>query len=147
MTLLPRLGSRLVVCGLLASAPLVGACDHREPTPDPAVVLSWTRQGGVAGFCDELTVSASGELAASSCTAAGVRRRKLSGNELARLNGWRAAFADVSTTSRDPASADAMTVTLSLSGKGRNHPSETERQELLDWAQRVYGETGSTESR
>ena len=126
---------------LLLSASAVTACSRTEPIADSMVVLTWSREGGLAGFCDELTVTASGDATASSCTAAGTKRRKLSDAELARLSQWRARFGSITATSRDAATTDAMAMKMTFSGLGRKEPSDAERQELFDWAQRVHQQT------
>jgi hypothetical protein len=142
MTFFPSVVRRAFSSGLLiVSASTVGACSRPEPIADSMVVLTWTRDGGLAGFCDELTVTASGDAAASSCTAPGTKRRKLSDAELARLNEWRAQFGPVTATSRDAATADAMTMNMTLSGNGPKQPSDAERLELFGWAQRVHQQT------
>jgi hypothetical protein len=104
-------------------------------------VLSWNRDGGFAGFCDELKVSAAGDVTASSCRTPGSRTRKLPSGELTRLNDWRRTFGNVSIASGDTGSADGLTLKLTLAGRGRDEPSAAQRQELLEWAQRIYNET------
>jgi hypothetical protein len=142
MAFFPPVVHRALASGLLfVSASAVGACGRAEPIADSTVVLTWSREGGLAGFCDALTVTASGEAAAGSCAAAGTKRQKLSDAELARLGQWRAAFGPTTATSRDAATADSMSMKLTLSGQGLRQPSEAERQELLDWALRVYQQT------
>lgn len=126
----------LLACGSTPAAPGDGV-------QDSTVVLSWKRDGGFAGFCDELKITASGDVTASTCRTPGVKARTLPTNELTRLNEWRRAFGPVSITSRDDAPADAMTLTLTLSGTGDGQPSEAQRLELLDWAQRIYTETSN----
>jgi hypothetical protein len=139
MTLMPRIVfwwtslALLLACGFTPAA-----SDRGEAEQDSALVLSWSRQGGFAGFCDELKVAASGDLTASSCKESGARSGKLSSDDLRRLNQWLATFGSVAVASKDAATADAMTMKLTLAGKGRAQPSETQRQELLDWAQRIY---------
>jgi hypothetical protein len=142
VTFAPRALLQALASGLLvALVSTFTGCDRREPEPGSNIVLSWSRQGGLAGFCDQLSVTVAGDAAASSCTAREVKKRKLSSDELTKLNEWRAAFGSVTATSKDEATADAMSMTLTLSGTGQGQPSERQRQELLDWAQRVYQET------
>ena len=142
MTPVPRVVLWWIVSALLASSlSTLAACDRAQPESDSPIVLAWSREGGLAGFCDELKVAASGEVTASSCKAAGVKTRKLSSDEMARLDPWLTAFGSVTATSQDVATTDAMTMKITLSGKGQNQPSVTQRQELLDWAQQVYQQT------
>jgi hypothetical protein len=142
MAFVPPVVRRAITSGLLVlSASAWVACGRTEPIADSTVVLTWSREGGLAGFCDELTVTASGDAAANSCTAVGTKRRKLSDAELVRLGQWRAAFGPLTATSRDAATADAMTMKMTFSGLGQRQPSDAERQELFDWAQRVHQQT------
>jgi len=104
-----------------------------------AIALTWHREGGIAGFCDNLTVYASGEAQASGCgpnaqPAADV----LSPDERAQLDQWLAAFGAVMVTHADPATADAMKTTLALSGAGAGQPTEADRQAMLVWAEALY---------
>jgi hypothetical protein len=117
--------------------------DRGDGSQQSTVALAWSRDGGFAGFCDELKVTASGEATASSCRSQEVKTRKLSSDDLTRLNAWREAFASVSVTAGDGGTADGMTIKLTLTGTGTGQPSDAQRQELLDWAQRVYTQTRS----
>jgi hypothetical protein len=140
MTILPRLVLASVTTIVLACTPplpALGQDDHGK------IVLFWTRQGGLAGFCDELKVTGSGDVTATSCaTGAAQKTRKLSPDEQSQLERLRQTFASVTFSSTDAAAADAMKQTVTFSGKGRIQPSETQQRELLDWAQRVYSTTG-----
>jgi hypothetical protein len=117
----------------------------QNPVPsNSTVVLTWTRDGGIAGFCDEMKISAAGEITTFSCRPPGAGpARTLTGEDLARFNRWRTSFGAVSIESKDPPGADAMTVKLTLQGTGGGQPTETDRQEMLDWAQRVYTQSRS----
>ena len=104
-----------------------------------AIALTWHREGGIAGFCDNLTVYASGEAQASGCgpnaqPAADV----LSPDERAQLDQWLVDFGVVTMTNEDPATADAMKTTLTLSGAGAGQPTEADRQAMLVWAEALY---------
>jgi hypothetical protein len=135
--------SRPVLCWLAWG--LLFACGSSPSAPggegDSTVVLSWNRDGGFAGFCDELKVTAAGDVTASTCRATGVKTRTLSSADRTRLSEWRRRFGAVSITSGDTGSADGLSVKLTLSGTGGDQPSAAQRQELFDWAQRVYNET------
>lgn len=142
MTSVARIGLCWVGSALLLACGFTpAASDRADGEQDSAVVLTWSRQGGFAGFCDELKVTVSGDASASSCKTSGVKAGRLSDDDLRRLNQWRAAFGSITVTSKDAATADAMTLTLSFRGSGGDQPSETQRQELIEWAQRVYLDT------
>jgi len=105
-----------------------------------STILTWSRDGGFAGFCDELKVSASGEVTTSSCRSAASRTAKLSNGDLARLDGWRASFGAVAIEMRDSAAADGLMSKLTLAGAGSGKPTGSEQQQMLDWAQNVYSQ-------
>ncbi len=118
----------------------------QNPVPSNGgnAVFSWSRDGGIAGFCDELKISATGGITASSCRSPGsTSTGTLAPADLARLNRWRAAFGSVSFDSKDSPAADAMTLKFSLQGTGGGKPTDAERREMLDWAQSVYSQKRS----
>jgi len=107
------------------------------------LALTWHREGGIAGFCDDLTVYLSGEIQASSCRPGGKAadaslRVIASKEELAQFDKWITTFGTVTVTMKDPAVADAMTVTLTLNGSGKGQPTKAEKQAMIDWAQAVH---------
>jgi hypothetical protein len=115
------------------------ACAAQQRQPIVDTVFSWHQEGGIAGFCDDLTVSSAGELRTSSCgSTPKTRTGKLSQEDKARLDRWRRSFGSVVIDTKDSPAADAMTVKLTLKGSGSARPSGAERQDLLDWAQQVY---------
>ncbi|MBM2847981.1 MAG: hypothetical protein HW418_923, partial [Anaerolineales bacterium] len=107
------------------------------------LALTWHREGGIAGFCDDLTVYLSGEIQASSCRPGGKAadaslRVIASKEELAQFDKWITLFGAVTVTMKDAAVADAMTMTLTLNGSGKGQPTNAEKQAMIDWAQAVY---------
>ena len=117
------------------SAPAVGRERQSE------MVLTWGRYGGFAGFCDEMQVSVSGEVRIQSCRPKAEKVGKLSNDDLSRLAEWRKSFGSVAIDSKDGAVADGMSVMLTLKGTGRGQPTDTQRREILEWAERVYNRT------
>ena len=120
---------------------------HSSPVPadgkqQPAsnAALAWRREGGFAGFCDDLKVSTTGELRATSCRSTPDRSKtgKLAKEDLARFDRWRKSFGSVVINTKDSPAADAMTLTLTMKGIGSGQPTEAERQEILGWAQKIY---------
>jgi hypothetical protein len=81
--------------------------------------LSWTRQGGLAGFCDELEVFLPNKANAASCKPSGEAASAdlselLSASEMDQLDQWLDDFGTVTLTQKDAAVTDAMTQTLLL---------------------------------
>lgn len=110
------------------------------------LALVWKRAGGIAGFCDTLTVFLSGEVFAGQCRAQaegrmGTFAELLSAQELAQFNDWIAEFAETNLDASDPKGvADRMEVTLKLFGTGSKPPAQADQQELFQFAQELYQE-------
>lgn len=108
------------------------------------IVLTWTRVGGIAGFCDHLTTYLSGEVRAASCKATQMTEMPvtdlLSSEELSTMNEWITEYGLVEIDASDPKGvADGMTVKLTLNGLGTKQPSSPEEEQmLLQFAQNLY---------
>jgi hypothetical protein len=108
------------------------------------VLLTWKREGGIAGFCDVMTVYLSGEVYASSCNRDRAMEERLidvlSEEEIAQLDQWVGSYGDLSIDASDPKGvADRMVVTLEFKGTGsRETVSSSNQQQLLEFAQSLY---------
>jgi hypothetical protein len=95
------------------------------------VVLTWNRNGGVAGFCDSMTIYLSGEVQATSCKKNDIVQKPLSElvspAEVAVLNDWVTKYGTVNIDASDP----AMTVNLKLIGTGTQQLTSKDAQNLL----------------
>ncbi len=106
--------------------------------------LTWKREGGIAGFCDNLTVFRSGEVYTSQCKGQsegkmGTIASLLSASEQTQFNKWMAQFGNTNLDASNPVGvADRMVVTLNLFGNGTKQPTEAERQALFEFAQNLY---------
>ena len=102
------------------------------------LALTWKRDGGIAGFCDSLTVYLSGEVSVDNCKGNPVNG-KLSMAEFQQLETWVTQFGQVSLDASDPFSvSDRMTRRLSLFGNGSAQPKDAEQQALFQWVQDLY---------
>lgn len=108
----------------------------------PATVLMrWKREGGIAGFCDYLTVYLSGEVHRSSCKGGEPSEERLidilSEEEIAKLDQWAMDYGTVSIDASDPKGvSDRMLVTLDFFGLGSQETISSENEkELLEFAQ------------
>lgn len=107
-------------------------------------VMTWKREGGIAGFCDYMTVYLSGEVHASSCKGGQYVEGRLidilSEDEMAIFDGWLTKYGNVSIDSSDPKGvSDRMVVILTLMGTGSQQTlSASDKQELLNFAQELY---------
>lgn len=109
------------------------------------IALTWTRAGGIAGFCDSLTVYLSGEVRASNCNASKVVEKPLSEvsspERITMMNDLISTYGTVNIDASDPKGvSDAMTIKLQLIGQGAETlTSPQARQSLLQFAQELYG--------
>jgi hypothetical protein len=100
------------------------------------VALTWSRSGGIAGFCDNLTIFLSGEVQATSCKGNEVTEKRLnellSREEIATMNEWLLKYGVVDIDESDPAgAADAMSVKLHLAGLGTEKMTSSAVQQVL----------------
>jgi hypothetical protein len=100
------------------------------------VALTWSRNGGIAGFCDNLTIYLSGEVQGTSCKKTDIVQKRLtdlvSPQELATMNEWISKYGKVTMDQSDPkGAADAMTVKLQLFGTGKEQLTSQQIQQLL----------------
>jgi hypothetical protein len=100
------------------------------------VALTWKRSGGIAGFCDNMTIYLSGEVQATSCKSGDIMQKPLSElvspAEMTVLNDWISKYGTVTIDASDPAGvADRMIVNLKLIGTGTQQLTSKDAQQLL----------------
>lgn len=106
--------------------------------------LIWTREGGIAGFCDRLTVFLSGEVYGMNCRS---QPKEMASNfatlfsttEQKQFNSWFLKFGEINLNVSDPAGvSDRMMNTLVFYGGGIGKPNKTDEQALFELAQSLY---------
>jgi hypothetical protein len=116
----------------------------------PELILVYTLEGGIAGFCDRLEVYASGRMASGSCTGAREAEGQLEAQQLALLLGWAGRYQDFEyIQADDEAVADKMTVAVQFSGAGEEAASAETQRVIFNlagelWAQVVSGRPAGT---
>ncbi len=109
-----------------------------------SVLLRWKREGGIAGFCDSMTVYLSGEVRVNSCKQGQVAEARLgdvlSKDEVAQLNAWLEQYGTVEIDASDPKGvSDRMIVILTWNGAGSEETlAQPDEQELLSFAQDLH---------
>lgn len=110
-----------------------------------SLALVWKREGGIAGFCDTLTLFRSGELYTSKCNGQtegqmGTLDNLLSSQEQAQFSEWISELGEVELNASDPEGvADRMVVTLKFTGSGKSKQlTQSEEQKLFEFAQDLY---------
>jgi hypothetical protein len=98
--------------------------------------FGWKREGGIAGFCDEIAIDASGHAVLRSCKTAETAPswKRLTADELTKLNGWLERFGAAEAQVKDPATADAMTVNFVFSGRGSEKANEADTSAMMQFA-------------
>lgn len=117
----------------------------------PATVLmTWRREGGIAGFCDVMTVYLSGEVQVSSCDGGRGPVEVLLGEvqtqqQVNQLEQWTQEYGNVLIEMADPESvSDRMVITLEFFGLGGQQSiPATDEQQLLDFAQSLHQAVGN----
>lgn len=103
------------------------------------LALVWHREGGIAGFCDDLYIYLSGEAYGSSCKNGDLYPAgKLTVDDLAQLESWVKTFGPAAFQMKDPAVADAMSTTVTFSGRGTGQPAAADQTAISSWAQAIY---------
>lgn len=109
------------------------------------LALTWTRDGGIAGFCDQLTVFLSGEAYGSNCRSKQPEATMktigelLTAREQKQFFAWVIEYGQVSLDMSDPVmAADRMVVTLEFFGAGGDQPTSVDEQVMLEFAQSLY---------
>jgi hypothetical protein len=108
------------------------------------LAMTWKREGGIAGFCDDMTVYLSGEVHASSCNqdqyVEGQLIDILSEDEITKFDEWLSKYGNVNIDASDPKGvADRMVVTLTFIGTGSQQTlSRSTEQVLLTFAQELH---------
>lgn len=106
--------------------------------------LTWQRSGGIAGFCDSLTVFRSGEVYGNQCNSQssgtmGTFDNLLSESEQQQFTQWMTDYRQVTLDASDPKGvADGMTLIVELYGTGKGKPGKPVQDEIFRWAQDIY---------
>lgn len=109
--------------------------------------LAWHREGGIAGFCNDLAAYVNGRLQATNCNregdAAQVGQRFMTADELAQLYGWLDEYSSFEFIHQDGGKegevmTDAMKITLVFNGRGATQADEETQQEIISFAQALF---------
>jgi hypothetical protein len=115
----------------------------------PAQALTWHREGGVAGFCDDLVIDQTGVAVAWSC-AGGLPeeagRATLNDEQTQQLQTWLASLSPFDVNQTDNATADAMTIRLSFDGRGGATASDADKQAIEGFAAELYAQISQGQS-
>jgi hypothetical protein len=114
-------------------------------TADPeAIVFTWTREGGIAGFCDGLALTAGHQATIGTCEdpAPSISDPVFMPNDAIReFEAWRDQLASFEVEWADEdAVADGMTIRVTFVGRGSATADEDTRREIAEFAAVLYRE-------
>jgi hypothetical protein len=104
--------------------------------PETGLILRWRRNGGIAGFCDEVIVYRDGSVTVTSCKSQTVAMQ-LSTKALEKFYGWLDGWAQFEGEQKDTATADSMTESWTFNGKGLQRASNEDQQQVRDFASQL----------
>lgn len=90
------------------------------------LVFGWRRDGGIAGFCDDVAVYLSGEAIVTSCQQPQMGHFWLNANQLRMVFTWVDELRSFEDEETDPAITDAMTRYIAFSGIGTKPAGDDE---------------------
>ncbi len=112
-----------------------------ETVQRPAI--TWHREGGIAGFCDNLIVDVTGKATAMSCNEGAhqeLGQSRLNGQQLIRLYTWVDTLKPFEMVQTEPAAADKMTIQLSFTGRGTLEATSSNQQDTEAFAAQLFAE-------
>jgi hypothetical protein len=107
------------------------------------LAFAWHREGGIVGFCEDLTVYVIGEVYATSCkggTPQELGRGWLTAEQAEQVFGWIDRLKNFEIDQTDPAQADAMTIRMVFAGAGDTEPTDEDKQAIQDFAQALLNQ-------
>ena len=113
------------------------------------VALTWTRNGGLAGFCDELMIDVTGVTTAYTCKGepyTQVAQQLLAAEPRQQLYDWLNSLQPFEHNQSDNAAADSMTVTLSFNGQGSTAADDTQQSDIEAFVSRIYSQMAMVET-
>lgn len=135
-----RFSALLILVALLAACAPAPKNATESPLATPAkqtaneTLLVWERTGGFAGFCDKAVVSSAFEATVTNCKGDTASTFPLTESQIAQLNAWLETYQPIDYKRSDPAIADAMTLSLTLAGRGSQAADEETVQAVLLFA-------------
>ena len=103
-------------------------------------VFSWSREGGIAGFCDAVTISLGGWVYVSNCKDSGPTVFRLNEEQLKALYEWNDAYAPFTLDQSDPVGvADGMKIALAFNGEGQKRATKSEQEAMAAFIGELIG--------
>ena len=118
------------------------------------LILAWHREGGIAGFCDDLTVYVTGDVFATSCRGnqpSELGRGRLNAAQLAQAFEWVDRLKSFEGEQSDakpgePMPADGMLTRLIFAGNGAAEPTESDKTMIQALASDLFASLSQGQS-
>jgi hypothetical protein len=104
------------------------------------LVIGWHREGGVGGFCDDLSIYETGLVDATSCkngTATNLGQTWLDNEQLTQLYQWQDSWSRFELNTQTQAQADGETIHLIFDGNGSTQPTGDDQQTVESFAEKL----------
>jgi len=111
------------------------------------LAIGWHRSGGLAGFCDDLSVYVTGVASATSCKngkATDLGQTWLTSQQLNQLYQWVDSLNNFDYAPSSQATADALNIQLVFSGKGSTSATQSDMQAIESFAEQLYAQASGT---
>ena len=105
------------------------------------LAFAWHREGGIGGFCDDVSVYLTGLITTSDCKGFHAEAF-LSASQLEQIYGWVDDLSSIDYNDSNAPLADGMTITLILTGNGKNQADEQTVRDILDFAASMDAQLG-----
>jgi hypothetical protein len=105
------------------------------------LALVWHREGGIAGFCNDLSIFLTGWAQPGTCNAGQVKNLtpyRLKSADLEQLYAWMDELENFEYEQKDPAAADAMTIKMVFIGAGGAQASPDQQEQMAAFASSIY---------
>ncbi len=111
--------------------------DDGSVVDSATLVVTWSRNGGIAGFCDQMAIFLPDGVYVSSCKGSQASGT-LSTLQVEQLTNWVKNFGSVDLTQSDNATADSMTVSIDFEGQGTGQPDAAVQQQMFNLMSTIY---------
>jgi hypothetical protein len=107
------------------------------------LAFGYHREGGIAGFCDDVAVWLDGRVQISNCKGFNVTR-SLSASELVQVYAWFDGLKQVDYSYSDPATADAIKIVLTMPSQGAKTADDATVRAIVEFASGLVDQAGFT---
>ena len=108
------------------------------------LILAWHREGGLAGFCDDVSVYVTGQVYAASCKGGQPRdlgTSRLTADQLKQVLAWGDKLKGFEINQADPATTDKMIIRMVFAGAGTVAATEADKQAIQGFAVKLFADS------